>query len=89
MLTTLATISEVLPRSYVMFINRKSYKTETKLVGRDDEEGKFEVGDGVRIMRNGVLIPVEVEHCHRCHISREMTYAQQVNIFNTLNIQYT
>ena len=80
MLTTLATISEVLPRSYVVHINRKSYFTETKLVGRDDEEGIFEVGDGVRIASNGVLTPAEVEHCQRCHISREMTFAQQVNI---------
>ena len=80
----LATISEVLPSSYKVFLNRSCYKTEARFVQKINSDPSFKVGAGVRIMEDGHMLPVEIEHCHRCHVIREKTYAQQV-IMNKLS----
>ena len=81
----LATINEVLPSSYKVFLNRRCYKTEVRFVQKRNGDPTFKVGAGVRIMEDGHMLPVEIEHCHRCHVIREMTCAQQVIINKLLN----
>ena len=81
----LATINEVLPSSYKVFLNRRCYTTEVRFVQKRSDDPALKVGTGVRIMEDGHMLPVETEHCHRCHVIREKTYAQQVIINKILS----
>jgi len=73
----LAKINEVFPSGYKVFLNRRCYKTEVLFVPKRNDDLTFEVGAGVRIMEDGHMLPVDIEHCHRCHVIREMMDAQQ------------
>ena len=73
----LAKINKVLPSGYKVFLNRRCYKTEVLFVPKRNDNLTFEVGTGVRIMEDGRMLPVDIEHCHRCHVIREITHAQQ------------
>lgn len=74
-----ATIVDIFPTGYLCLTNEACYKTRLNFIPlqANKSDAIIEVGDQVNYMQ-GVLRKQMFDNCYRCHISQEISYAQQV-----------